>query len=266
MKPFQIFALMALASLALLGTGEAWGQKKKKGEKKDGTAAEVKDYIAIQSSKELIGSIQNADSKSVVLRVDIPHVEKNPDYQPGNGGGGNNMAAAYMQHMQTMMGLQAQFLRATSPAQAMQAKMAMFQQQQQAQVQVMRQMQNQARGVGGNGAYKVVMDHKDFELETVEKLIIRKMFLDTNYDDKGNLIEYNKETIAKLKGSGKYPGYAAKFEDIQPGMLTRLVLVPVANPVKKNTKEEDLVGKLEKPTVRVLILLQEKAATTSSGK
>src|SRR4051812_13418515 len=127
--------------------------------------------------------------------------------------------------------------------------MQMFQHQQQAQVQVKRQLHQQARGIGGSGPYKLVMGKKDFELETIEKVVIRKMFLETNYDDKGTLIEYNREAIAKLKGSGKYPGYAAKMEEIETGMIAKLMLVPVANPVKKNTKEEDLVDKLEKPTV-----------------
>jgi len=275
MKRLQVFVVGMLGVLSLFATGDAWGQKKdKKAPPKNEFPAEAKDYQVIQRFKELTGTIQNADGKSLTLRLDIPHVEKNPTYKPPAGNANNNNASSQMQHhMQRLNQLQGNLARAKTPQQAQSAKNAIMHEQQAAAQQMARISQqmansNNKNNNSNNGPYKVVMDHKDFDLDFADKMVVRKMFLETGYDDKGNLIEYTKEKIAKLKGDDpKLPGLTAKFDEIQPGVIAKVMLIPVANAAKTKSKDDDtLVGAVDKPTIRLVLLLQEKKDAPSSGK
>jgi hypothetical protein len=58
---------------------------------------------------------------------------------------------------------------------------------------------------------------KEFELEFAAKVVLRKLNLPFEYDDKGNPKKYTPAEMAKLKGPGNLPGYVAKIEDFTPG-------------------------------------------------
>lgn len=265
MKRLLTLGFFALASLALLCSEDAFAQKKdKKGAKTTQFPAEPKDYVAIQSAKEIAGTVQGADGKSITLRIDIPHYEKNPNYKPPANNGNNNAMNSINQHNNRIAQLQQQLATSKTAQQRNQHLQQIAHEQNLLQQAMARMQQQQAKTNTNpnNQPFKVVNDHKDFDLDFTEKVIVRKMFLESGYDDKGNLIEYTKDKIAKLKGDDpKLPGYTAKFDDIQPGMVAKLMLVPVKNASKADPKAKDdetLVGAVERPTVRMVILMAEK--------
>jgi hypothetical protein len=269
MKRLLALSVAALAGLTLFCSEDAFAQKKdKKGAAKSTQyPAEAKDYAALQSAKELVGTVQGTDAKSITLRIDIPHYEKNPNYKPPANNGNNTAANQIQQHMNRIAQIQQQ-LATSKTAQQRNQHMQQLNQEKNALNQAMARMQQQQAKAAGNNnnpnsqPFKVVSDHKDFDLDFTEKVVIRKMFLETGYDDKGNLIEYTKDKIAKLKGDNpNLPGYTAKFDDIQPGMVAKLMLVaPKTMAKSKDAKDDDnLVGAVDRPTVRMVILMAEKA-------
>ncbi|MBX9681124.1 MAG: hypothetical protein K2X38_20390 [Gemmataceae bacterium] len=275
MKRLLALGIVALASLALLCTEDAFGQKKdKKGAKSTQFPAEPKDYAALQSAKEITGSVQGADGKSITVRIDVPRYEKNPNFKPPTGGNNNNAMQQVNQYSNRIAQLQQQVAAAKTPQQRNDRLRNLQREQNAMQQAIARIQQQQAKAANNtnpnNQPFKVVNDYKDFDLDFTDKVIVRKMFLETGYDDKGNLIEYTKDKIAKLRGDDpKLPGYIAKFDDIQPGVIAKLMLAPVKNTTKVDpkAKDDDLVGTVERPTVRMVILLAEKGNTpTPKGK
>ncbi len=78
------------------------------------------------------------------------------------------------------------------------------------------QYQQMAKTNGNPNNQPFMLDHqyKDFDLDLSEKIVVRKMFLETEYDDKGNLKTYTKEELKELKGKDSTkPGYTAKIEE-----------------------------------------------------
>jgi len=76
-----------------------------------------------------------------------------------------------------------------------------------------------------NKNIKVVMVGKDFELEVQDKATVRKLFVATEYDDKGFLKEDAEET-RQLRAKGFLP---ATYEDIKSGMVAKLYLTAPRN-------------------------------------
>ena len=72
-----------------------------------------------------------------------------------------------------------------------------------------------------NKNIQVVMIGKDFELEVHDKATVRKLFVATEFDDKGFLKE-NAEEKRQLRAKGYLP---AKYEDIKSGMVVKLYLL-----------------------------------------
>jgi len=127
-------------------------------------------------------------------------------------------------------------------------------------------MQKQAaQGTGQNSPYKVAHDYKDFDLPVADKVVVRKLNLGMEYDNEGNVKTFTKEEIAKLKGNDpKVPGYAAKLEDLKAGQFVHLYLNPPPK-AEKDQKDEG-VGNIPRPTVRMIVILQDVSNfTTSTG-
>jgi len=222
--------------------------------------------------KELTGTIQSADGKSLTLRIDIPHVEPNPNFKPNNNNSPSTaLANDQARHMQNLARLQGNLARAKTPQARQSAMNSIMVEQQRLSADMARDMKRlvKSKNSPNNSPYKVTLDHKDFDLDFADKITVRKMFLETGYDDKGNLIEYTKDKIAKLKGDDtKLPGFVAKFDEMESGVMAKVMLIPVANPAKKSKDDDPLVGAVDKPTIRLVLLLQEKkeAATMEKGK
>lgn len=271
----QSVGIAALAGLCLFGSNEALGQKKNKKAAATQFPADAKDYAAIQSIKELVGTIQSSDAKSLTLRIDIPHYEPNPKYKPATTSPQFNNQQ--MQHMQRLANLQNQLNTARTPQQANNIMNQMMQEQQRMQQQMAQQYANFAKAANNpnNSPYLIKYTFKDFDLDFADKIAVRKIFLETGYDDKGNLIEYTKAKLAELRGpDSKLPGFTAKFDEVQTGMLAKLSLNPVKTPSKSSSqpssaakaKDEDPgIGNVERPTIRLILLLQEAKDNKSAG-
>jgi hypothetical protein len=105
----------------------------------------------------------------------------------------------------------------------------------------------------------MVKNSKDFELVVEENVVVRTMYVGSEFDDMGNIKQYTKEQIAKLRGNDpSKPGYAARIEDILPGQEVALYLTPVKNAGKK---KDDEAG--ERPTVRMIVLTREQGGISA---
>jgi hypothetical protein len=106
---------------------------------------------------------------------------------------------------------------------------------------------------------------KDYEFELQEGAVLRKTFLPTEFDDTGNLKEYTEKVKAELRGTDKTkPGYMAKSEEIVSGAEATLYLVP-PKAKKKADKDDEGVGNVDPPFVRMVILTKESAGPASSA-
>jgi len=229
----------------------------KKDAKKDGatTKGTEEEYTKLNKAPEVVGKLVLASSGTLTFSVDYNHYEadKNPKktttpvHQPVH----NNTAQ-----------LQQQLARAKTPAQRAQIQQQIQQHMVQEQA---RLAQQQAKNQAGQ---KLVTDHKEFDLEVSDKVIVRRESLPTEYDDKGSIKEYSKEEKAKFKGKDSTkPGYEAKYEDLKPGQKIKLFLT-AGKAEKKTETTEDGAKKTTtipaKPTVK-MILIQEDISDIAAG-
>lgn len=295
------FASLTLAVLLGMTPTGLQAQKKDKGD--DGTAekATAQEYAALRGYKQISGTIFYVDpgSKTLTLRIDIPHMEPNPNYKPqnangnnlrpnnynmnrGNNGGNNNP----QQKMHQLMQKYQQAMHSNNPQQKaqqmaqiqmqmqqmqMQSAMQANMQAQRAQMAMMQQMAK-ANANGGNQPFMVKVAHKDFDLEMVESIVVRKMFLNSEYDDQGNLKTYTKSQIAELKGKdASKPGYAAKFDDVQPGQEVVVYLGgSAAAPAKKDNadagaKKDADAAAPSRPVVSMIVMTKERGPNDAPG-
>ncbi len=262
----------ALALLIALASDEVLAQKKDKKAKDAGNPALPADYLMLQKAKDVSGTILSVgvDGKSVVLRVDIPKWEPNPNYKapkdnPKTGGNPQaNAQAQLMKRYQELLYQQERAKRAKTPQeqqrilQKIQLEMAKLQIQIQQQYLYPKDGKSPTKTNPNNEPYRIVTSQKDFELELQDKVPIRKMFLSLEYDDTGNLKQYSDKEKADLRGTDKTkPGYMAKLDEIVPGAEAKLVLMPPK--AKKNgaKEDEDGVGNIERPIVSFILLTKD---------
>ncbi|MCI0639315.1 MAG: hypothetical protein L0Y72_03735 [Gemmataceae bacterium] len=117
------------------------------------------------------------------------------------------------------------------------------------------------KNIYGKGGTQIVTKGKDFDFEVSDKVVVRKMGLFTEYDDKGNLKQYTSKEIAELRGSDpSKPGYAATYEDLLAGQLVTLHLNPPPKPAP-----DAGAGNVAKPSVRMIVIVQQSTGTISSA-
>jgi len=85
---------------------------------------------------------------------------------------------------------------------------------------------------------------KKFNLDTGDKLIVRRANLPLLYDDSGKVKKYSQSEISRFKGSDRSkPGYTAKVEDLQPGQFVTVYLAQAKAGSKVNkTERQDQTG------------------------
>lgn len=257
MKRLLAFAAL-VCTFAALAPSDAWGQKKKAGA---GLASRAtpQEYAQLRALRQIAGQISalDANSKIVTLKVDIPEYAGNPNARPGGGRGGNNNQNQQLQRLRQQ---QQQAQRIQNPAQRRQKLQQLAAQMQRA------QMQQQARGGnkgGQNGGLKVVMKSKEFELILDENVVVRKMFLGSDFDDQGNIKKHTPQELAKLRGSdASKPGYKASLEEAQPGMDVTLFLSK-ATAAPKQKGDDDEVGPGERPLVTMIVLTRDAGGSLS---
>ena len=249
MKLSILGGVIGLALMLIFGS-DGLSQAKDKKKNDEGAKPTPQEYKQIQQAKELEGKLGGSAPGQLTLQLDFPQMEPNPKYNPGKAA--NNQ-------VQQMQGLYKQYLQAlnTPNPYQRQQKLAKLAYQ-------MNQMQKQAaQGTSQNSPFKVVNDYKDFELPVSDKVVVRKLNLGLEYDNEGNIIQRTKEEIAKLKGKDpKVPGFAAKLEDLKTGQLVHLYLNPPPK-AEKDQKDEG-VGNTPRPTVRMIVILQDVSNLASS--
>ncbi len=269
-----------LALLLAVATDDVFAQKKdKKGASKvESFTAEPADYAKIQNSRELAGSLVAVDaaSKTLIFRVDFPRYEQNPKYKPPKtdkkGTATPNYAKEYDQINRTYADLQKQQKQAMLAKNPQERQKALFRiqqdqmklQQQQAQL-IAKINQANAKAAGkdvkaldpNNQPYITVSSFKDYELPIADEAPVRKLFLNLEYDDTGNVRKYTDKEKEELRGKDKTkPGYLAKFEDLQPTQEVKLSLTP-AKAKKKDPDADEGVVNLARPTVTMIVMTKE---------
>jgi hypothetical protein len=124
-----------------------------------------------------------------------------------------------------------------------------------------------------NDPYIIVHAYKEYDLETKEKVVVRKMFLPFEYDDEGKVKTYTEKEKTALRGDDKSkPGYESKLEEIAKGMQAKLSLTPPPKKKKDDTdkdKEKDKDAKTEdepvaRPTINMIVLTKDAPADAKS--
>jgi hypothetical protein len=150
-----------------------------------------------------------------------------------------------------LAGLQQQYrqaLNTKNPATREQrlARIMMRMQQLQAQM-VMQQLQlqqqmiaqaNRAFGRMVKNAPAIGTGYKEFNMEAVENVVVRRLNPPTEYDNKGNLKTYSKDELERLRGKDKtLPGYEASLPDLRNGQMVK-VYFSQAKTAKKEKKDD----------------------------
>jgi hypothetical protein len=265
MKRF-LFGATALGLALLMPTWVEAQKKDKKPDDEEVSKATPQDYGQLNQMKEIVGKLTFAEGnvKSLVLRVQYPTYEPNPNFKKANtgGGGGNNNQGNLAQSYQKLMYDQQKAMNIPNPLQRQQALDKIARDRQQLMMKMYQQPGNTAgfnpggknAGNQANMPYLVVNNSKDFELEVQDSVVTRRVYLPTDYDDKGNLKQYSKAELAELKGKdSSKPGFAAKYDDLAVGQQVKLFLVPSA--AKKKVEGEDVPT--VKPSVRMVLILQD---------
>jgi hypothetical protein len=92
-------------------------------------------------------------------------------------------------------------------------------------------------GNAARNAPQVAVGYKEFDMEAIEKIVVRRSSPPFEYDNKGNVKIRTKEELDRLRGKDKtLPGYEASFLDLQAGQTIKVYLVK--NPAKKVKKED----------------------------
>jgi len=273
--------------LASAGTDEVFAQKKDKKADSKANPATPADYALMQKNKEVTGTIigVGGGGVSISLRVDTPHMEPNPNYKPPtvtnpNAAGYNQQANQQYQQLRQYNDIQRQMqqaAKAKSPQEQqrimnrLQLDMARFQQDQQRQLaQQMAKAVKGAKNPGGNSnsePFRIVHQYKDYEFELQEGAVLRKVFLATEYDDTGNIKEYTEKVKAELRGTDKTkPGYLARLDEIIPGAEAKLTLIaPKATKKDPKAKDDDGIGNVDRPIVKMVVLTKESTSTPVVG-
>ena len=231
------------AWVALPGPAHAQSSKSKKDAAE---RASEDDYARLRKLSQVSGKIVDLDTRagSLTLRVPLPTVEENPNYKPPQLGG--NQAALNLQRQMASLTIRyRQAMRNPNPRYRNQQVVRIARDKQRLKQQAARALNNP-----NSQPLRVVSKPKDFELSFGDEVVVRKMFVGTEYDDLGYLKEYTPSQLAALRGNGSRPGYAAKLEDVQIGQEVALTL--------------GRAGESNRPPVRMIVMTRETSSFSSS--
>jgi hypothetical protein len=217
-----------LAVLPVLWPSEAAGQKQKKNTPKLEDATD-EDYAQIRKLKEISGTLTAFDpeAKTLTLRYEYQTYEPIP-LKPNAKAGQqyNNL----LRQQQRLMNEYQQILQAKNPAQQQQ-RMQRFMTDYQ-------RFQTQAAQMGIQAQYKTVAHAKEFDFDVSPEVKVARAKPPMEYDDKGNVKEYTKEELKKMRHPDM-PGYTAKTDDLEAGQRVKLYLgKPKAKKSSPKTEKE----------------------------
>jgi hypothetical protein len=259
-------ASLMLAALAIL-PGDVVGQAKKKNINQAMPATD-QDYIFLELAKSVSGQILSFDdsAKTVSVRVDGTDWVPNPAYKPIG-----NQYGQLMQHQNQLAQQQTQLAAAKTAAQ----KQTHMRQIAKLQGLINQEMGKLSAVNSNNLPLKAQKHTRDFDLVMQDKIVYRKMTLELEYDDTGNVKTRTTEEIAKLKGNDpKQLGYKAMPSEFHANQIVFIYVSPAKKESKSSSSstgttddkddkadaaKKDMVA-VDKPTVRMLIIDKEGAA------
>lgn len=240
---------VSLVFLLLVGS-PAVGQKKNKKDDKSPTADLDADYLppGDHSGKLLSAPLP---SSSFILEMSF----QSASVKPGTNQNNANNANASMQvqrELQRINQLERQIQTSRNPQQV-----AMHQAQLQAaiaQLQLYQQRQGNAQG-----ALDIQTQKKTVEFHASDDIIVRRLNLPSEYDEKGQPKKYSAEELRKLRGNKpNLPGYEAKLEDLTTGTLVKVTTVAKTKPsssAKKEDKDSKDASDAPKTAVTMIVIL-----------
>ncbi len=74
-------------------------------------------------------------------------------------------------------------------------------------------------------SFRLVNEHKDFDLKLADTAAVRTLKLPAEYDEKGFLRQYTAQELKQMKGPDpNVPGYALDLDKLKPGSVVRVTL------------------------------------------
>lgn len=256
-----LFAALPLLVFALALPTVSQGQNKAKGvlpaTKNAGPTS--KEYDQLTNAREVTAKLAFVDPGSVNFSIKMEYTafEPNPNFK--GGGGGNNA----FQQMQRLMRQQPhnRFTnnRHANPAQVMRQQMQI---QQQMQRQMSQMMAKGGKPNAGNMPYKQVTHNKEFQLEAIDKVVVRRLAMPPEFDDNGNKKQLTDAEKRELRGKDpNLPGFTAKFADLRAGQTVKVYMASVqGKDPKKKADDLDLDGGVTRPKVRMIVITQDAPA------
>jgi len=210
-KLFVCFGLLAV--LPVLWPTEAAGQKSKKNAPKLEEATDD-DYAAIRKLKEISGTLIALDpeAKTLTLRYEYQTYEPIPLKANSRA---NQQYNNLLRQQQRLMSEYQQIMNSRNPNQQQQ-RMQRFQLDYQ-------RFQMQAAQQGVKAQYRTVTHAKEFEFDVLPEVKVARSKPPAEYDDKGNIKEYTKEELKKMRDPDM-PGYTSRIDDLQAGQPVKLYL------------------------------------------
>ncbi len=276
MKAFRFVVLAVTLAVLICSTASAQG-KKKKSKGAQASVATAQDYQLLKKYRKATGRIVNFDpaKRTMTLRVEfqIPVLKKqnaggNKSKNKNNNNANRNRQRQAQQRAQRQRqarnrnrnrnrgnnrGRRGNRGRGGNNA-AMQRQRQMMQRYAQMQRAQMQQYQRQVQQLVQRAKQNAVTvtyqkASKDFELFVASNVVVRRASLPFEYDDKGNVKEYTKEEIAKLRGKDKSkPGFPAAYEDLLMGQGVTIVT---------STGDPNLLNSERLPEVGMVVILTD---------
>jgi hypothetical protein len=280
-------ALLFLLPISLLGQNKGNGA----GKVIPGTPDEYAQLKKVSNTVAKLAAVDpGSAAKSMTLDIQYffpaPANHKGRTYQPRPGGGfrpvGGGGGANLQNQWNNLVRQQQQLANSKNPKQYQQRLQQLLTQMQKLQVQMVQQQMRQVMymnrlfnqaAIQAAPNVKIASGFKEFDVEAIDNVVVRRLNLPFEYDDKGNVKKYTKDELDKLKGKDKsLPGYEAKYEDLQAGQIVRVYMVkPKAKPKddpkadKNDPKVDKVEGKDKKgedmqpdpPQVRMIVILAD---------
>jgi hypothetical protein len=227
-----------LAAIPLLLPSAAVSQNK--ADRKNAPKQEVtteQDYTNLGKAKEATGKISYLDATAKTLTLTVTYQTSEPlPPKPGQDNRVNQQYNALQRQQQRLANDYQSIMRAKNPVQQQQRLQRWQYDYQQVQLKM------QQLAATAKSQFKTVNHTKDYELDIVPEPKVSRLTLPMEYDDKGNVKEYTKEELKKMRDK-ELPGYTAKFEDVQVGQTVKVYLIKPAPPKKSSKKDTDSEAK-----------------------
>lgn len=225
-------AVSGLVVLTFLTGGVGHGQDKP-GKKKPAQTQEeptAQDYAQFNQAKEAVGTITYVDVGAHTMTVRIEFTKMVPNTTAPTKNATAQQTAMLKAQQQVMRDYQS-ILTSRNP-----------QQQQQRMQKLMIDYQNLQNKLAQSGytnnQYKTVTTTKEMDVVLSDELRVARTKLETNYDDKGNLVIPSEEEKKKMQDA-TMPGYKAKVDDLQVGQGVKLYLGTPPKKKKASPTETD---------------------------